>query len=62
MSQTPYIVQRSCGLYLCVRVPADIVLLAGRTHIVKSLRRSDLRRARAEAAIAAIKSSGSMRM
>lgn len=50
MSSTPYITRRRQGLYLRVRIPADLVPLLGKDFFTKSLKTADPRRARAEAA------------
>jgi integrase len=46
----PYIERRRRGLYLRVRVPADLRSLVGKDFFTKSLKTSDPRHARAEAA------------
>lgn len=50
MAPVPYVIQRIRKLYLRVRIPTDIVPLARRTHLVRSLGTSDPRRARGETA------------
>ncbi|MBC7907247.1 MAG: hypothetical protein H7Y60_10940 [Rhodospirillaceae bacterium] len=46
----PYIIRRYSAFYVRIRVPADLTSALGQTHLVRSLRTSDPRRARGEAA------------
>ena len=45
-----HVIRRRQGLYLRLRLPRDVALFTGRTHLCRSLRTSELHEARSLAA------------